>query len=168
MIKLAAIFFVASMAFANELPLSVTGNGAAKSSGNSVQLSATAGQPLIGISASTNRIHGAGFWYGTGYAITGVDQNNSPELPLSFALHPVYPNPFNPTTHISFSVAHATHVKLNIFDIRGRLTETLTDKTYAAGNHNIVWNAHTLSSGTYFIRMSASEFESIQKAVLLK
>ena len=81
---------------------------------------------------------------------------------------PKISNCTNPTTTIRFSV-EATHASLlQIFDITGRLMETLLNDEMQTGEHEIVWNASGLSSGVYFVRLESGEFVKNQKVVLLK
>ena len=89
-------------------------------------------------------------------------------LPKEYVLYPAYPNPFNPTTTIRFSVA-ATHASLlQVYDITGRVVETLVNKRLISGVHEIIWNASNQSSGVYFVRLSNSTFRQTQKLILLK
>jgi flagellar hook assembly protein FlgD len=92
-------------------------------------------------------------------------------FPESFALHPAYPNPFNPITTIRFEIPFVqTHsnASLRIYDITGRLVETLGDEILEPGNQTIQWNANTFSSGVYFVRLEAGTFSQSQKLILLK
>jgi endonuclease/exonuclease/phosphatase family metal-dependent hydrolase len=89
-------------------------------------------------------------------------------LPKEYVLYPAYPNPFNPTTTIRFSVA-ATHASLlQVYDITGRVVETLVNKRLISGVHEIIWNASNQSSGVYFVRLSNNTFRQTQKLILLK
>jgi len=89
-------------------------------------------------------------------------------IPQHFNLHQPYPNPFNPTTTIRFSV-EATHASLlQIFDITDRLVETLVNDEMVPGEHEIVWNAGSHLSGVYFVRLESGEFVEKQKIVLVK
>ena len=93
---------------------------------------------------------------------------NDDVMPHEFVLYPAYPNPFNPTTTIRFSIA-VTHASLlEIYDITGRVIETLTNEKLLSGKHEIVWNASNQSSGVYFARLSNSDFQKTQKLILLK
>jgi len=90
------------------------------------------------------------------------------ELPKEFVLYPAYPNPFNPTTTIRFSIA-VTHASLlEIYDITGQVVETLVNERLLSGKHEIIWNASNQSSGVYFARLSNSTFQQTQKLILLK
>jgi hypothetical protein len=88
--------------------------------------------------------------------------------PFSFSLKQNFPNPFNPSTTISFTLAKRSFVILKVYDILGREVETLINGEMQAGNHNQLWNAANLSSGIYFYRLQAGLFTETKKLVLLK
>lgn len=87
---------------------------------------------------------------------------------LEFKLDQSYPNPFNPSTTINFTIPNASFVTLKIFDINGREAATILKKEMPAGNHSIKWNAGNLSSGVYFYRLDAGNFTATKKLLLLK
>ena len=91
-------------------------------------------------------------------------------LPAGFQLNPVYPNPFNPLVTIPFTIPaetmHAT--SLRIYDITGRLVETLIDGHIKPGYHEITWNANQHSSGMYFVEMHSGSIRESRKMLLLK
>ena len=88
--------------------------------------------------------------------------------PVSFSILSNYPNPFNPTTTIQFSVSTLTIASLGIYDISGRLIETLVRGDFEAGEHEVIWNALNHSSGIYFVELTSMGNRSVQKLVLLK
>ena len=94
-------------------------------------------------------------------------------LPTAFTLHANYPNPFNPATQIKFDLPNACHVTLDVFNIAGQRITTLVDRTYEAGFHTVEWNGKTaqgqpVASGVYFYRLTAGDFVSTRKMMLLK
>jgi hypothetical protein len=89
-------------------------------------------------------------------------------VPEEFQLRQNYPNPFNPTTAIPFSIAKQSDVEISIYDITGRLIETLYSKNTEAGNHEIIWNAGHLASGNYFIVMTSANLYQVIKSVLVR
>jgi hypothetical protein len=93
---------------------------------------------------------------------------NVVEIPDAFRLGNPYPNPFNPTTSITFDVASECELKLSIFDIQGRLIEELVSGVVQAGYHKIQWNAKSQASGMYFLRMVTPESAMTQKLILMK
>ena len=90
-------------------------------------------------------------------------------LPEAFSLHPVYPNPFNPTTDIGFSLELAGPVSISVYDVTGRQIETIVNNEFRnAGSHIINWNGSPFPSGIYFIYLQAGKQIDIQKVTLLK
>ena len=92
--------------------------------------------------------------------------NNTPSR---FSIDRVYPNPFNPTTKISFSVPlNGGTIKIKIFNVLGILQSELFSGTLEAGKHKIDWNASDKSSGIYFIELNTDQFREIKKVTLIK
>ena len=98
-------------------------------------------------------------------ANVGITKNTNP---VSFSILSNYPNPFNPTTTIQFSVSTMTIASLGIFNISGKLVETLVHGDFEAGEHEVIWNALNHSSGIYFVELTSGKNRSVQKLVLLK
>jgi hypothetical protein len=112
-----------------------------------------------------NRILGLKFTTsGTATAIHASGESS----PMSFALHDCYPNPFNPSTTISYQLAARNRVTLKVYDSRGREVAKLVEAEQSAGSHSITWNASGLSSGIYFARLRAGGFLETRKMVLMK
>jgi hypothetical protein len=88
--------------------------------------------------------------------------------PLDFALHPAYPNPFNPTTTISFDLPLQSKVSMNIYNILGQRVAVLMNGYALPGTHRLLWDASDLPSGIYFVRMESGKSMQTQKVVLLK
>lgn len=76
-------------------------------------------------------------------------------------------NPFNPTTTISYSVAHASYVTLKVFDVLGRMVSTLVSEPVTAGVHNVRWDA-TVGSGVYFYELNAGGVRQTKRMILMK
>lgn len=91
-----------------------------------------------------------------------------PEVPVSVSLDQNYPNPFNPATNISFSLPAAGDVKLQVFDVSGRLVSTLINSTMNAGKHTVTFNGASLASGTYVYRLITPAATLTKKMTLLK
>ena len=90
-----------------------------------------------------------------------------------FSLKQNFPNPFNPSTTIAFKVEKPVHVRLTIYDITGRLINTLIDQDEAAGLYSAVWNADDsrgakIASGMYFSRLQAGDRIVTRKMLLTK
>lgn len=98
--------------------------------------------------------------------MTFVDEDES--LPRGFTLHANYPNPFNASTTISFSVDTDTEVDLAIYDVLGRRVATLFNGPVNAGTHRVNLNAGDLSSGVYFYRLAADGNDAVNRMTLLK
>jgi hypothetical protein len=79
-----------------------------------------------------------------------------------------YPNPFNPSTTIRYDLPKETYVTLKIYDILGHLVAELVNEKHDAGAYEIVWNANGVASGVYFYRISAGDFTSVRKLILMK
>ena len=97
---------------------------------------------------------------------TGVDDQL--QLPTEFALGQNFPNPFNPTTIISYQLPAASRTSLKVFDILGREVATLVDGEQASGYHQVVWSVASGSSGLYFYRLEAAGHDGTQFAATRK
>ena len=93
-----------------------------------------------------------------------------PELltPEEYNLSNAYPNPFNSSTTIDFSVPSESFVSIDIYDITGRNIQTLVSDNYQPGYYSISWNADTYSSGVYFVKMVSGNYIESQKLMLIK
>lgn len=113
--------------------------------------------------------HGRGVWVRDASGddpITGIQTHS--ELPSQYSLNQNFPNPFNPSTNISFSLPVDDHVNIQIFDITGKLVKEVTNKIYKAGNHEIKINGSNLSSGSYFYRLTTPKFSDVKKMILVR
>jgi len=88
--------------------------------------------------------------------------------PLRYSLSPNYPNPFNPSTQIRFTLPQAADVTVKIYNILGEQIATLADELQQPGEHTIIWNASSIPSGVYFYRLTAGRFIKTKKMVLMK
>ena len=96
------------------------------------------------------------------------DDSFSNVIPVKTELSDSYPNPFNPTTSINYSVANESHVEIMIYVAAGRLVEELVNGHQDGGSYSITWNATNQASGMYFAKMIAGDIVQTQKLVLLK
>lgn len=87
---------------------------------------------------------------------------------VEFALHQNFPNPFNPSTQISYDLAQAANVNLAVFDLLGRQVATLVNGSQQAGRYSVNFDATMLPSGMYFYRLETEQFTDIRKMMLLK
>jgi hypothetical protein len=97
-----------------------------------------------------------------------ANRGNPPSLPSEFRITEVYPNPFNPSTTISFDLPRAGHISLRVLDLLGREVAVLKDGFLETGTHAAIFDGSKLSSGIYFARLDAGEFSRTRKLVLLK
>ncbi len=84
-----------------------------------------------------------------------------------------YPNPFNPTTTIIFSIPEASKVDLSVYNIKGQKVKTLVNESIPAGEQSIIWNGRDsngkrVGSGVYFYKMEAGDFQKVKKMILIK
>ena len=89
--------------------------------------------------------------YAEDVSTLGVGFNST--VPKEFALYPAYPNPFNPKTTIPFTTDIAGVVAVDIYDINGRKIDELTHEFFVPGSYSVAWNASSLASGVYFVRL---------------
>jgi photosystem II stability/assembly factor-like uncharacterized protein len=102
----------------------------------------------------------------TNGGVTSVEENKY--LPSQFSLSNNYPNPFNPSTVISYSIPSASNLKLTIYNTLGQTVRVLENGYKNAGNYSITFSASELPSGIYFYRLEAGQFSQIKKMILLK
>jgi len=110
---------------------------------------------------------GDGLWYREMENTTAVDPHE-PWIPSAYSLEQNYPNPFNPSTTISFQMAQAGLVRIDLFDIQGRHLETLLNSYKNAGNHNLNFDGSQLASGVYFYQMTAGQQVLNKKMICIK
>ncbi|MCH7723661.1 MAG: T9SS type A sorting domain-containing protein [Bacteroidetes bacterium] len=96
------------------------------------------------------------------------NSTNDNGLPKEFALFDNYPNPFNPTTTIEYSIPEASFVELKIYDILGGEVASLVKENKPSGKHSVKFNASNLPSGIYFYRIVSGNFTATKKLILLK
>ena len=104
---------------------------------------------------------------------TGIANETNSNIPETFKLEGNYPNPFNPTTTISYDLPEQAQVTLGIYDLLGKKIKTLVNQSQDAGNKIAVWNGtdnlgRSVSAGVYLYRIKAGEFSQTRKMLLLK
>jgi photosystem II stability/assembly factor-like uncharacterized protein len=90
------------------------------------------------------------------------------EVPNTFNLEQNFPNPFNPSTTIKFSIPEQRHIKLKVYDLLGRVVSTIVDEILDAGFYQKVFDASNLGSGIYFYSLSTDNNTITKKMLLLK
>jgi hypothetical protein len=103
----------------------------------------------------------------------GENNHQSPGIPEITTLKTVYPNPFNPSTTVSYGLDKAALVSIRIYNSRGQMVREINEGSKAAGNYSLVWNGdddrgRSLPTGVYYIRMQAGDKSFSKKAVLMK
>ncbi|MCK4296430.1 MAG: T9SS type A sorting domain-containing protein [Candidatus Marinimicrobia bacterium] len=134
-----------------------------------------------------NVINGIGYWYQLEdvshagetekHNIVSTVPKGREELgmiPDDFQLFPCYPNPFNPTTNISFNIPENSHVTLRIIDLRGNLVNVLVDKEQSCGYYEVIWDGrdihnYLVGNGVYFYQLTTNKgFKSTGKMIFLR
>ena len=90
------------------------------------------------------------------------------EVPEVYALEQNFPNPFNPSTVIAYSLAEAGAVRLKVYNVLGQEVATLVDAYKESGRHQVVFDASRLSAGIYLYVIEAGSFTATQRMTLLK
>ncbi len=106
------------------------------------------------------------------YGVTAVEDHLD-NLPNQFSLHQNFPNPFNPTTTISFKLARSGNVRLDVINMLGQVVTTLHDGVAARGINSVVWDGtdgggHQVASGVYFYRITTDGGVQTKKMMMLK
>jgi hypothetical protein len=109
-----------------------------------------------------------GYTFFPGESVVAFDGGEKAARPDQFVLHQNFPNPFNPTTSLRFSLAAATHIRLSIYDLTGKLVDVLISDYLQAGNHQLVWHAQNQDSGVYLLRLESDTETQIRRLTLLK
>lgn len=99
-------------------------------------------------------------------AVTSVFAEN--KIPNKYFLEQNFPNPFNPTTLISYQIPATNFVTLKVYDVLGRETAVLVNEEQVSGKHSVPFNASLLSSGVYFYRLSFGNVVEVKKMQLIR
>jgi hypothetical protein len=98
--------------------------------------------------------------------VTEVDDNSS--NPTEFKLYDNYPNPFNPSTIIRYSIPEASFTSVKIYNALGKEVSSLVNEPKSAGTYEVEFNAHNLSSGIYYYTLQAGSLIQTKKMILIK
>ena len=90
------------------------------------------------------------------------------DTPKQFKLYQNYPNPFNPSTKIKYALPKSDDVRIEIYNTLGQVVWAYSENQVTAGYHEVEFNAQNLSSGIYFYRIEAGEFQDVKKMILLR
>jgi hypothetical protein len=97
-----------------------------------------------------------------------ISVGSGEKIPSEYILEQNFPNPFNPTTLLNYSVKEAGLVKIKVYDVLGSEVAELVNETKEAGYHSVEFNASNLPSGVYIYKMQVNEFSTSRKMLLLK
>ena len=100
------------------------------------------------------------------WIVAGVDHGASAEF--TFRLSSNYPNPFNPSTTIEYTLPHAGYATLRVYNVLGEDVATLLDGEKAVGTFTATWDASGMPSGVYFYRLTVGEYVQTRKMVLMR
>ena len=89
-------------------------------------------------------------------------------VPSDYALHPPYPNPFNPDVNLVVDIPHSALTRISIFNMRGQEIAVLENTELSPGRYTYQWQGSSQPSGIYFVRIQAGRFEKSEKISLLK
>ncbi len=148
---------------------SVLSSGAVHSESEQTKLVGTIGQVFASKIVSPNTILTSGFWGNMAQVTLGVDEI----LPEEFSISSAYPNPFNPTVSIDFSVPEKTDVNIQVFDLLGKNVFTYQQDLTNPGKYRFQWNArdnsgNNVASGIYIIAIQHKKNIYKQKITFLK
>ena len=87
---------------------------------------------------------------------------------FSFYLHDAFPNPFNPTTMVKYSIGEKGFVSLRVLDVLGNVVAKIVEEEKPAGEYSVSFNASNLPSGIYFYSITSGKFTATKKLILLK
>ncbi len=149
----------------------VTYGGSSDDWSNSVQQTSDSGFVVAGYTNSSGAGGGDVYLIKTDEnGLTGIEETGTKSaVPhRSFQLFQNHPNPFHHSTVISYVLPQATEVTLEIYDITGRLVETLVNERHGPGIHQVRWDRKTNPSGVYFYRLKAGEFVETKKMVVVQ
>ena len=165
------LFFLISVAFAQETILKQTtfSTSAINTTGDNSVMVGTVGQTFIGELESNSTVLSAGFWGSVASILLGVDD----VIPTEFAISSAYPNPFNPTVSIDFSIPEESIVYIKIFDLLGRNIFNHEENFKAPGKYRFRWHGMNdsgalISSGIYLVAIQHKIKFYKQKITFLK
>jgi predicted GH43/DUF377 family glycosyl hydrolase len=102
------------------------------------------------------------------FTVLGLKDDNHENVPGGYTLLQNFPNPFNPSTTIEFSLPASHFVTLKVYNILGKEISTLVSNKLNQGNHTYTFNGKNLASGIYYYQLTAGEFHQVKKMILLR
>jgi hypothetical protein len=147
----------------NFTPHTITTSADAAGSVYAVDVDGDGDMDVLSASRDDNKIT----WY-ENLLIVGIDDNNFLDVPVQFRLYNNYPNPFNPTTTISFSIPELSLVTLKVYDVLGNEIITLVNEEKPTGSYEVEFDAKELVSGIYFYKLQTGDYTNTKKMILFK
>jgi hypothetical protein len=95
-------------------------------------------------------------------------QGNNNTIPAFCSLQQNYPNPFDASTNIEFTIAKESHVKIVVYDIRGIEIETIVNESIKPGTHIVLFDGYLLDNGVYFYKISLRDYSETKRMILKK
>ena len=103
------------------------------------------------------------------YIISNKSHESEELAPEQYQLYSLYPNPFNPSLNIHFSLATPGNINISVYNSNGQEVESVLKNEYLqVGNYNFSWDAGKNPSGLYFVKLESKNFTSVKKALFLK
>jgi hypothetical protein len=164
------VLLVASAAMAQNTQVSwwAMDMGAGTCRDANTMLTAVVGQRGIGSSVEGNTTLMGGFLANPLIGQSVVSVAEQAPIPQAYALLQNYPNPFNPSTTIRYELPKSCDLRLSVYDILGREVSVLVNETKNPGVYEVKFDATGLSSGVYFYRLIAGDFQKTRSLLLLK
>lgn len=154
-----------------QLTAEAVGSGGGSMTGGSYAVTGTVGQGAAVETSGGGLTLGQGLWPAVLAAAgtsTSRQSSAAKEIPDEYMLGPNYPNPFNPSTVIRYSLPEEVRVRLAVYDMLGRQVQVLVDGQRPAGIHEVKFEAAGLPSGTYLYRVEAGGFSDTGMMSLIK
>ncbi len=163
----AVIVLSTASAFAQySIQASVIGSGGAPMSNGTYSMNGTIGQAVVGITTGSPYLAQQGFWHNAGVS-SSVDQR--PGVASGYELEQNFPNPFNPSTVIRFSIPERVKVTLRVLNLLGEeIAREIDSEVMESGKYEVNFLAKGIPSGTYVYRLEAGNYVKSRKMVLTK
>ena len=133
------------------------------------------GETIIDFTSNANdgTLYDTSWITGAPMIMTSTDDLLSNDLSSRLVLYPNFPNPFNPSTTISYQLPKNSKVELTIYNLKGQKVQTLTNEFKDKGNHTVTWEGddelgNPVTSGIYFYKLKADDFQKVKKMILMK
>jgi len=169
--KILLIYFFFNYSFSQNtsIPQYILSSGAVDSQSEQVKLVGTVGQVFTHRVGSANSVLISGFWGSVAQITLDVDDL----IPEEFSISNAYPNPFNPTVSIDFSIPERTDVNIQVYDLLGRNVFTHQQNFTNPGKYRFQWNArdnsgNNVASGIYIVAVQHQKKIYKQKITFLK